>query len=385
MSGSKLPIVSSPQIMYRARSFHKDGLFSEVIFGPVKDYTCSCGRLHGKEHIGLTCEYCGVTISDSDKRRTTFAAIKIPDNIIVINPILLDMLDKVNINKVINKLKLSKLITGKLGVKVDEDKKVIVGPKTEERYETGPEAFKDIVYPYLLEHSKDFKEFLDKYDKYLFLHYIPVIPPETRPIMQSANDEKQFFSDELNEKYTNILRQLADIEYAPFIFQSTHTSIQYKVNELFKTLLGKFEKKTGFLRSSVLGKRIDYSGRAVITVDGTNLPLGYCKIPYGIAKEVYKPQILRLVSEYNKISPLQVLRDYDKPYLKESIMKILKKIVIGTYVFLNRQPTLHRPSFQSSKVFDVIWDDVITIHPLITDGYNADKPSIIVCYTSNSI
>lgn len=369
---SKLPKVSTPQIMYRARSFHKDGLFSEVIFGPVKDYTCSCGRLHGKEHIGLTCENCGVTIDSSDKRRTTFAAIEIPENIIVVNPILIDMLDKISISKIIPKLKLSKLILGKLGVKIDENDKVLTGPRNEDGFESGPEAFKDIVYQYLLDRSKEFKEFIDKYEKYLFLHYIPVIPPETRPIMQSANDEKQFFSDELNEKYTNILRQLADIEYAPFIFQSTHTSIQYKVNELFRTLLGKFEKKTGFLRSSVLGKRIDYSGRAVITVDGTNLPLGYCKIPYGIAKEVYKPQLLRLVAEDNRISPLQVLKDYDKPYLKDSIMRILKKIVIGTYVFLNRQPTLHRPSFQSSKVYDVIWDDVITIHPLVTDGYNAD-------------
>jgi DNA-directed RNA polymerase subunit beta' len=192
--------------------------------------------------------------------------------------------------------------------------------------------------------------------------------------MQSANDEKQFFSDEINEKYGNILRQLADIEYSPFIFQSTQTILQNRITLLFETLLNKFEKKTGFLRSSVLGKRIDYSGRSVITVDGYNLPLGYCKIPYKIAKELYKPQLLRLLAEKLGTTSLEILKDWDKPYLKEPTMEILKSIVVGKYVFLNRQPTLHRPSFQSVKVYDVIWDDVIVIHPLITESYNADKP-----------
>ena len=146
---------------------------------------------------------------------------------------------------------------------------------------------------------------------------------------------------------------------------------------MFDTLLSKFEKKTGFLRSSLLGKRIDYSGRAVITVDGYELPLGYCKVPFYIAKELFKPQLLRLLSEKLEVSSLEILKDWDKPYLREPTMDILKKIVVGKYVFLNRQPTLHRPSFQSVKVYDVIWDDVIVIHPLITESYNADKrPSL---------
>ena len=361
--------------MYRLRSFHKDGLFSEVLFGPVKDYSCSCGKIHGRENAGITCKYCGVTCGPSDTRRTTFGKIVIPDNLTIVNPAVLDMLDRISIP--IKKLKLSKLISGKQAIKYVEDTDdFLIGTRSDEGYEYGPEVFKDII-PYLILNCEEFKTFYDKYQDYLFIKYIPVIPPDTRPLMQSANDEKQFFSDEINEKYGNILRQLADIEYAPFIFQSTQTILQNRITLLFETLLNKFEKKTGFLRSSVLGKRIDYSGRSVITVDGYNLPLGYCKIPFKIAKELYKPQLLRLLSEKLCTTSLEVLKDWDKPYLKEPTMEILKSLVVGKYVFLNRQPTLHRPSFQSVKVFDVIWDDVIVIHPLITESYNADKlPSL---------
>ena len=363
------PTVTSPNIMYRTRSFHKDGLFSEVLFGPVKDYSCTCGKVHGRENRGITCKYCGVTCDTSEKRRTTFGKIDIPENITIVNPITMDMMDNV---VHIPKLKISKVISGKQAIKFIDDE-LVIGNRSNEDYEYGPDTFKDLLLPYLLENAKDFKEFYEHYKDFIFIKYIPVIPPDTRPLMQSMNDEKQFFSDEINEKYNNIIRQLNDIQYAPFIFQSTQTILQNKVTALFKSLLSKFEKKTGFLRSSLLGKRIDYSGRAVITVDGTELPLGYCKIPFYIAKELYKPQLLRLLAEKLNTSSLEILKDWEKPYLREPTMEILKSFVVGKYVFLNRQPTLHRPSFQSVKVYDVIWDDVITIHPLITESYNADK------------
>ena len=364
--------VTSPEIMYRIKYFHKDGLFSEQIFGPVNDYQCQCGRHRGKEYDGLICERCGVRVGSSDLRRTTFAKITVPDDIVVVNPMILDILDAVPLKGYID-FKLGKLISGSIYIKKDpDDEGFIVGDRSDESFSSGPEIFKNQVYPYLMEVSEEFRSFDAEYRDYVFLKYIPVIPPDTRPIMQSQNDERQFFSDEINEKYEKILRQLNDIKKAPFLFNSVYITFQYKVNLLFKTIVSKFEKKRGFLRSHVLGKRIDYSGRAVISVDCVNLPLGYCKVPYEIASEIFKPRMLKLVSEELNISPLKVLKDYYKPYLKETIFKKLKETIIGTYVFLNRQPTLHRLSFQSCKVFDVILDDVIVIHPLITDSYNAD-------------
>ncbi len=112
------PTVTSPNIMYRTRSFHKDGLFSEVLFGPVKDYSCSCGKVHGRENVGVTCKYCGVTCDTSEKRRTTFGKIDIPENITIVNPITLDMMDSVIS---IPKLKLSKVISGKQTIKLVDD------------------------------------------------------------------------------------------------------------------------------------------------------------------------------------------------------------------------------------------------------------------------
>ena len=287
----------------------------------------------------------------------------------MVNPVVMNILDNYNL-KCIN-FKVSSVINGQTYL-LEDSSELIVSTKEDKNAITGPYAFKYILYPYLLQKENQIKEFDRNYGKMLYIYNLPVIPPDTRPIMQSSKDEKQFFSDQINEKYLNILRELSDIQYSPFIFFKTHLTMQYKVNKLFKALMGKFEKKTGFLRSHVLGKRIDYSGRAVITVDGVNLPLGWCKIPFTIAREIYKPQAIYPLSKELGISPLNALKEYYKPAIKESLLKILKSMFVGTFVFINRQPTLHRPSFQSAKIYDIIEDDVIVIHPLITDSYNAD-------------
>lgn len=364
-----LPVVSSPAFIYRNKTFHRDGIFSEQIFGPVNDYQCQCGKLKGRANENLICDCCGVKVTSSEMRRKTFARIVIPDIIYVVNPLIIDILDNLNFSSI--SFKVSKVINGKMLIK-EENGNIVQCQRNDKEAMTGPEAFKYILYPYLLKHEEDFDDFGEEYQDQIFIHSIPVIPPDARPMMQSSKDEKQFFSDEINEKYENILRELFDIQYAPFIFSNNHVTMQTKVNVLFKTLMGKFEKKSGFLRSHVLGKRIDYSGRAVITVDGSNMPLGFCKIPFEIAKEIYKPQIIQPIANAMGVNPLKVLNNYYKPEMKPHLLKVLKEMFIGTFVFLNRQPTLHRPSFQSAKIFDIIEDDVIVIHPLITDSYNAD-------------
>lgn len=360
-----LPEVSSPRILYRGK-FDPKGLFSEQIFGCVEDFKCQCGRYVGKEHLNKVCEHCNVRITSSNVRLTTFAKITVPETTVLINPIVLELLMKCNIK--ISDIKLDNLIIGKEKAVIKNNKIV---KSTADDANFGPLFFKEEVMPILKRRSRAFKEFLKTYEDRMFIKYIPVIPPDTRPITTGASS-KQFFTDNINENYLRIIRKINNIKIAPFIPDKAHASLQEDLNQLFNTLLNKFEHKNGFLRLHVLGKRVDYSGRAVIVVDGGNLPLGYCKIPYKIAKEVFKPQIIPIISKRLKLSPLTVLTDYNKKYMKDTIMKALKDRFLGTYVILNRQPSLHRASVQSMKIYDIIDDDVIVIHPLATEPFNAD-------------
>lgn len=357
--------VSSPKILFRGK-FDSHGLFSEQIFGCTEDFKCQCGRYFGKEYVNKICENCGVRVTNSNVRLTTFAKITVPETTILVNPIVLELLMKCNIKMC--DVKLDNLIVGKEKA-IIKDNRIIKSNSEDANY--GPMFFKEEIIPILKRRSKAFKQFFKLYEDKMFIKFIPVIPPDTRPIT-AGNTPKQFFIDKINEYYLRIIRKINNIKMAPFIPDRAHASLQEDLNQLFDALLNKFEHKNGFLRAHVLGKRVDYSGRAVIVVDGEKMPLGYCKIPYKIAKEVYKPQIIPIVSKRMKLSPLTILTDYDKKYLKDEILKALKDRFLGTYVILNRQPSLHRASVQSMKIYDIIEDDVIVIHPLITEAYNAD-------------
>lgn len=366
---SSLQEVTSPKILYRGK-FDSNGLFSERIFGCVEDFKCQCGRYVGKEYLNKICESCKVRITNSNVRLTTFAKITIPETTILINPIVLELLTKCGIK--IGDIKLDDLIIGKEKAIIKDDK-VIKSASEDASY--GPIFFKEEIVPILKRKSKAFNTFMEIYGDKMFINVIPVIPPDTRPIT-TGKTPKQYFVDSINEYYLRIIRRIDNIKKAPFVPDKAHAAIQEDLNLLFESLLNKFEHKNGFLRSHVLGKRVDFSGRAVIVVDGSNLPLGFCKIPFTIAKELYKPELIPVLSKRMDVSPLTILTDYNKKYMKEEIMKALKDTFLGVYIILNRQPSLHRASIQSMKIYDFVWDDVIVIHPLVTEAFNADNINV---------
>ena len=361
--------ITSPRIFYRYK-FEEKGLFSEQIFGPCDDYKCQCGRYHGKEYANQVCPHCKVLVTSSNMRLTTMGKITIPSCTTIVNHIVLDLMLKLNI-KFKSSAKIDKLIFGKERA-IIKNNRIVKVDMDDDDGKQGPIFFKNEVYPLLLSLHPLLKEFDKVYGKYLFLNLIPVIPPSTRPISPTG-DGRQYYIDEINEKYTNIIRTINNINDAPFEFEKIHVILQCQYKNLIDSLLSKFEHKDGFLRTHVLGKRVDYSGRAVIVVDGENLPLGWCKIPFNIAKEIYKPQIIKYLSERLKVSPLKIIHDYDFAFMNDDILLALKERFIGSYIYLNRQPSLHRPSFQSAKIYDIVMSDVIYIHPLITTAYNADK------------
>jgi DNA-directed RNA polymerase subunit beta' len=197
-----------------------------------------------------------------------------------------------------------------------------------------------------------------------------VSPPETRPATKTA--DKTLYMDPINIHLNIIINQMQTMEEAACIFQDTQSSLQRRYEDYIAALLNKFTGKSGFLRSNLLGKRVDYSGRAVIIVDNADLKLGYCDIPLAIAKEIYKPQIIKDLAIRLHTHPLKVLDEYNKTYMDKDILEIIRERFKNTFVILNRQPTLHRLSMQSFKIRNVIEDNVIVIHPLNTNAFNAD-------------
>lgn len=366
---SHLLPVTTPNYKRRFK-FHEDGLFSEQIFGPVESFRCQCGRYQGKEYSGTVCENCKVMVANSNLRLTSFARIPIPEQYTcLLHPILLDMLSSMMEGK-LEGLKIIDLVTGDKSAIITENG-IEVLDKRDERGNVGPVYFQRDLYPYLLDHYEEVQDFEEKYGQYLFIKSIPVIPPDTRPLSQGAN-KRTMYADPINTNYSVILRTLSTMTAGPLAADTLSAKLQKQVNDLFSVLLSKFGGKSGFLRSHILGKRIDYSGRAVITVDGGSLPLGWCKLPYNIAKEIYKPSIIRPLARKKQISLLKAVNDYDNEDMKPAILDVIKEKFIGTYVLLNRQPTLHRPSIQAMRVYDVIEEDVIVIHPLVCSPYNAD-------------
>ena len=70
--------VKKPEtINYRTLKPEKDGLFCEKIFGPVKDWECSCGKYKGIRFRGITCERCGVEVTTAKVRRERMGHIEL--------------------------------------------------------------------------------------------------------------------------------------------------------------------------------------------------------------------------------------------------------------------------------------------------------------------
>jgi len=77
LSWSKGEVVRPETINYRTQKPEKDGLFCEKIFGPAKDWECSCGKYKKIRYKGVICDKCGVEVTRSVVRRERMGHIKL--------------------------------------------------------------------------------------------------------------------------------------------------------------------------------------------------------------------------------------------------------------------------------------------------------------------
>lgn len=367
---------------FSKRKFHPEGLFSEQIFGPLRNYTCQCGIYHGPSKEGNTCDICNVLITNSNIRRTRFAKITLP--IKIVNPIMYDLFVEMS-NKAIKKMLDNLMYKDKSILYVDNEEFKITMDASE--IPTGAEKWEKTEAIYILvknisenlaEENESWNIIVENIDNFL-INEIIVLPPELRPVAEKQQGTKHLV-DPINLLYKYILtkkiiieRTIIDVYRDKELYYDYFKQLQYKVKELYNDLLKKLAKKKGIIRGNILGKRIDFSGRAVISPDPT-LKLDECKLPYVMVLEIYKLPIAKKLLHVGRFKILNKAINFVEECGKKHsylLLNLCKEIVKDEYCILNRQPSLHRLGMLGFKV-KVTRENVIKIHPLICPPFNAD-------------
>ena len=388
-----LQAVTSSKVLSK-KGFNEEGLFSEKIFGPVKTATCGCGIYHGRSRIGRVCNQCGRKISYSSDRRNTFSKIELPFPIL--NPIMYYLVIKAGKNKaqdLMDNLLFNDKIFGYLYDKEkkryilyekkfkekesDDDEEAII-PEGQELLQglSGIKRFVDLECEDRKENDKNWKYVFDALPKF-YLNNILIMPPEFRPMSKNKDGQMQ---DELNHYYTIILNfanlmkdDHASTTLVTGISDINFRNLQRHVFSLYTYIFKKLSKKSGLIRGYILGKRVDYSGRAVICPD-PDLKVDECSIPYLMALELYKLEVANLLIEKREFKRYDRAIEYIDECLQNynySLYDYVCSVSKDKFVILNRQPTLHRMGMMSFRVF-INKDYVIKIHPLVCEPYNAD-------------
>ena len=439
-------VLKPETINYRTYKPERDGLFCERIFGPVKDYECACGKYKRIRYKGIVCDRCGVEVTEKKVRRERMGHIKLVVPVVHIwyfkslpNKIgyLLGMSSKklesiVYYERyvVINGGVKEGLGTGDL-LSEEEYTDIIDNLPKENQYlpdddadkfvaKMGAEAVHDLLerldldeLSYQLRNAaanetsqqrkadalkrlsvveafRDSSARISNRPEWMIMQYIPVIPPELRPLVPL--DGGRFASSDLNDLYrrviirNNRLKRLIEIKAPEVILRNEKRMLQEAIDSLFdnsrksnavkaeggralKSLSDVLKGKQGRFRQNLLGKRVDYSGRSVIVV-GPELKMHECGLPKDMAAELFKPFIIRKLIERGIVKTVKSAKKIvDK---KEAVVwDILENILKGHPVLLNRAPTLHRLSIQAFQP-KLIEGKAIQLHPLVTAAFNAD-------------
>jgi DNA-directed RNA polymerase subunit beta' len=439
-------VLKPETINYRTYKPERDGLFCERIFGPVKDYECACGKYKRIRYKGIVCDRCGVEVTEKKVRRERMGHIKLVVPVVHIwyfkslpNKIgyLLGMSSKkletivyyeryvVIQGGIKESLAMGDLLTEEEYLDLldtlpkdnqhlsDEDPQKFIAKMgaeavhalleridldslsfslrnaaaTETSQQRKADALKRLS---VVESFRDASTRITNRPEWMVMQYIPVIPPELRPLVPL--DGGRFASSDLNDLYrrviirNNRLKRLLEIKAPEVILRNEKRMLQEAIDSLFdnsrksnavkaeggralKSLSDVLKGKQGRFRQNLLGKRVDYSGRSVIVV-GPDLKIHECGLPKDMAAELFKPFVIRKLIERGIVKTVKSAKKLvDR---KEAVVwDILENILKGHPIMLNRAPTLHRLSIQAFQP-KLVEGKAIQLHPLVTSSFNAD-------------
>lgn len=375
----ELPTISNWKI-FENRRFSENGLFSLQIFGPIKSYHCGCSKnsYKGPKFKGR-CPRCGVEIISCESRKKRHGKISLPFELL--NPVFyfLFTTNKNASRKIIDDMLSFKESyyfdeSGILTKYSDEDipvEKILVGLYGVKTYiKTICELNPD---------KPEFEFILNNFDQ-ITMNNIIVIPPEFRPIGGKGGKKEEFLVDDLNHHYSQILKMIGELEKCPVeltfasdVYRQNFKYLQKKTIQLYEYVLDRMSKKKGIIRSNILGKRVDFSGRAVISPDPT-LEINQCRIPYYMALEILKPLLIPVLIEKKIVKRYNHACKYIENCIKNkdlSLLELTQEFCKNRMVVINRQPTLHRLSVLGFEML-VHEGSTLKIHPMICPAFNAD-------------
>ena len=423
--------VKKPEtINYRTFKPERDGLFCARIFGPIKDYECLCGKYKRLKHRGTICDKCGVEVTQAKVRRERMGHIELASPVAHIwylksLPSRIGLILDMKLRDIESVLYFESYVVTDPGMTDLNERQLL----TEEQYvealavygddftaKMGAEAILELLQHINLEEEvKSLREALDstssesnrkKFAKrikliesfinsgnkpeWMILTVLPVLPPDLRPLVPL--DGGRFATSDLNDLYrrvinrNNRLKRLLDLAAPEIIVRNEKRMLQESVDALMdngrrgraitgsnkrplKSLADMIKGKQGRFRQNLLGKRVDYSGRSVITC-GPFLRLHQCGLPKKMALELFKPFIygrLELRGLATTIKAAKKMVEREDPI----VWDVLDEVIREHPIMLNRAPTLHRLGIQAFEPV-LIEGKAIRLHPLVCPAFNAD-------------
>ncbi len=429
-SWSKGEVKNPETINYRTFKPEKGGLFCERIFGPTRDWECSCGKYKRIKHKGVICDRCGVEVTLARVRR--------------------ERMGHIDLAVPVSHIWFYKCMPSRIGLMLDMTSRqleriiyyedyIVIDPgntplqrcqlltesehrEAEDQYDDaftagmGAEAIQKLLESIDLQNlndeieqlmtatrSKQLRKKLAKRLKlvqgfmtsktrpeWMILNVLPVIPPDLRPLVPLEGG--RFATSDLNDLYrrvinrNNRLKTLLQLKTPEVIIRNEKRMLQEAVDALFdngrhgravtgaanrplKSLSDMLKGKGGRFRQNLLGKRVDYSGRSVIVI-GPELKLNQCGLPKKMALVLFEPFIIRRLKEQGHVHTVRSAKKLIERQTPE-VWDILDEVTKGHPVLLNRAPTLHRLSIQAFEP-QLIEGEAIRIHPLVCTAYNAD-------------
>ncbi len=421
--------VKKPEtINYRTFKPERDGLFCAKIFGPIKDYECLCGKYKRLKHRGVICEKCGVEVTQTKVRRERMGHIdlaapcahiwflkSLPSRLGLILDMTLRDIERVLYFEAYVIVDPGMTPLKKFAIMSEDDydaKRKEFGDEFVAKM--GAEGIKELLQAIDLEieieklrndltgselkikkNAKRLKV-LEAFKKsgikpeWMVLDVLPVLPPDLRPLVPL--DGGRFATSDLNDLYRRVinrnsrLRRLLELKAPEIIARNEKRMLQEAVDSLLdngrrgkamtgankralKSLADMIKGKSGRFRQNLLGKRVDYSGRSVITV-GPTLKLHQCGLPKLMALELFKPFIFSRLEAMGIATTIKAAKK-EVEAGTPVVWDILEEVIKEHPVLLNRAPTLHRLGIQAFEPI-LIEGKAIQLHPLVCAAFNAD-------------
>lgn len=360
------------------------------------EYRCDCGAFIGQDIIGQTCPCCGSEIALHSLNFEYTGWINLGKHKII-SPVYYNILKRVLGNNML------KFILGDyksdLSVQYNENDKDFLEnkknkksgrvsvndinyikkkiPKSKHQYQglghdVFYERFEEVLTACAPKNNPDVQMLIDEKDA-VFTSKIPIYSTAFRPVSKTS---ETMFYPKINKWFSMICAvycQLDDMVLDVEVIQALNFIQNYLIEACEHLITAEISKKTGFVRSEIVGGTFSFSARGVITLD-ISLRADEIDIPYTMALTAFQFRITHMLATRYNMTLEQAYLFISNSDRDPIVLQLLDEIIAeGQWVFLIREPTINLASIEVCRIrrykFD---DDTISLPQEPLPGFNAD-------------